>query len=85
LVLISLGLLVSDQQELTVDPYKNATKVINKYNGDFLMTTRATSKIQKTFTSIDGTFSVSAVAAFHTHPGWTSFPQFGTPEASFDN
>ena len=39
-------------------------------------------QIEKFFKSSDRTFSGKAVAAFHTHPGWTGFPQFGTPEAS---
>jgi len=67
---------------LNVEPYKDAKKVIGKNNDEFYMTTGRSSEIKKNFTSGDGTFSGQAVAAFHTHPGWTGFPQFGTPEAS---
>jgi RHS repeat-associated protein len=66
---------------LNVEPYKDAKKVIGK-NNEFYMTTGRSSEIKKNFTSGDGTFSGQTVAAFHTHPGWTGFPQFGTPEAS---
>ena len=70
---------------LKVDPYSTAKKVIDKDNGDFYMTTGQSSMVQKNFTSSDGSFSGQAVSAWHTHPGWTGFPQFGTPEASLDD
>ena len=67
---------------LKVEPYKNAKKVIGKDNNDFYMTTGVSSKIEKFFKSSDRKFSGKAVAAFHTNPGLTGFPQFGTTEAS---
>jgi RHS repeat-associated protein len=69
------------QSYLKVDPYKTAENVIG-WQGEFYMSTGVSGEVQKLFTSSDWTFVGTAAGFFHTHPGWTGFPQFGLPEAS---
>jgi RHS repeat-associated protein len=70
---------------LNVDAYKNA-EVYRNDKGEVTGTgTGVSSEVKKNFTSADGSFSGTAVAAFHTHMGHPDNPSLGTPTPSYSD
>jgi RHS repeat-associated protein len=70
---------------LNVDAYKNASVDRNDKGEVTGTNTGVSSEIKKNFTSADGSFSGTAVAAFHTHMGHPDNPSLGTPTPSYSD